>query len=253
MARNDLSNSDSMDELLEHPAPFYERVKAMIKTKIHCGAWPANYRVPSESELVKLFGYSRMTINRALRELTAEGLLVRMQGVGTFVAEIRGQSALLDINNIADEIASRGHRHHARVFRLTEIEADAQQAFSFGMQQGCGLYHSLICHYENGVPVMLEDRLVNMQVVPDYLQQDFTRITPNAYLSSIAPIVEGEHVIEAVNVTRAECVYLEIDEHTPCLLVNRRTWTGRQEKKIVTSVRLVYPGPRYRLEGSMRK
>ncbi len=40
MARNDLSNSDSMDELLEHPAPFYERVKAMIKTKIHCGAWP---------------------------------------------------------------------------------------------------------------------------------------------------------------------------------------------------------------------
>ncbi|MBL1615254.1 UTRA domain-containing protein, partial [Klebsiella pneumoniae] len=152
-----------------------------------------------------------------------------------------------------DEIASRGHRHHARVFRLTEIEADAQQAFSFGMQQGCGLYHSLICHYENGVPVMLEDRLVNMQVVPDYLQQDFTRITPNAYLSSIAPIVEGEHVIEAVNVTRAECVYLEIDEHTPCLQVNRRTWTGRQEKKIVTSVRLVYPGPRYRLEGSMRK
>ncbi|HBU0029669.1 TPA: GntR family transcriptional regulator, partial [Klebsiella pneumoniae] len=124
-----------------------------IKTKIHCGAWPANYRVPSESELVTLFGYSRMTINRALRELTAEGLLVRMQGVGTFVAEIRGQSALLDINNIADEIASRGHRHHARVFRLTEIEADAQQAFSFGMQQGCGLYHSLICHYENGVPV----------------------------------------------------------------------------------------------------
>ena len=121
------------------------------------------------------------------------------------------------------------------------------------MQQGCGLYHSLICHYENGVPVMLEDRLVNMQVVPDYLQQDFTRITPNAYLSSIAPIVEGEHVIEAVNVTRAECVYLEIDEHTPCLLVNRRTWTGRQEKKIVTSVRLVYPGPRYRLEGSIRK
>ncbi|WP_448957748.1 GntR family transcriptional regulator, partial [Klebsiella michiganensis] len=157
MARNDLSNSDSVDEILEHPAPFYERVKVMIKTKIHSGAWPANYRVPSESELVTLFGYSRMTINRALRELTAEGLLVRMQGVGTFVAEIRGQSALLDINNIADEIVSRGHRHHARVFRLTEIEADAQQAFSFGMQQGCGLYHSLICHYENGVPVMLED------------------------------------------------------------------------------------------------
>ncbi|MCT4707206.1 histidine utilization repressor [Enterobacteriaceae bacterium H11S18] len=253
MAQNDLTNPVSKDALQEPPAPFYERVKAMIKTKIHSGAWPVNYRVPSESELVSQFGYSRMTVNRALRELTADGLLVRMQGVGTFVAEIRGQSALLEINNIADEIANRGHRHHARVFSLTEIEADAQQALSFGMQQGCALYHSLICHYENGVPVMLEDRLVNTLVVPDYLQQDFTRITPNAYLSSIAPIVEGEHVIEAVNVSRTECAYLEIEEHTPCLMVNRRTWTGRQDKKIVTSVRLVYPGSRYRLEGSMRK
>jgi len=241
------------DEQPGVPAPFYERVKAMIKTKIHSGTWPVNFRVPSESELVNLFGYSRMTINRALRELTSEGLLVRMQGVGTFVAEIRGQSALLEINNIADEITSRGHRHHSRVFRLTEIAADAQQALSFEMQKGSRLYHSLICHYENGVPVMLEDRLVNSQVVPDYLQQDFTRITPNAYLSSIAPIVEGEHVIEAINVSRTESTYLEIDEITPCLLVNRRTWTGHQEKKIVTSVRLVYPGPRYRLEGSMRK
>lgn len=191
MAQSDLAKPAITEEQLENPAPFYERVKAMIKTKIHSGAWPVNYRVPSESELVSLFGYSRMTVNRALRELTAEGLLVRMQGVGTFVAEIRGQSALLEINNIADEITSRGHRHHARVFRLTEIEADAQQALSFGVQQGSTLYHPLICHYENGVPVMLEDRLVNTQVVPDYLQQDFTRITPNAYLSSIAPISGG--------------------------------------------------------------
>lgn len=242
-----------LDEQSAVPAPFYERVKAMIKTKIHSGAWPVNFRVPSESELVTLFGYSRMTINRALRELTSEGLLVRMQGVGTFVAEIRGQSALLEINNIADEITSRGHRHHSRVLRLAEIAADTQQALNFETQKGSRLYHSLICHYENGVPVMLEDRLVNSQVVPDYLQQDFTRITPNAYLSSIAPIVEGEHVIEAVNVSRTESTYLEIDEVTPCLLVNRRTWTGHREKKIVTSVRLVYPGPRYRLEGSMRK
>ncbi|WP_437889638.1 histidine utilization repressor [Phytobacter sp. V91] len=253
MAQSDVYKAAAGEEHLDQPAPFYERVKSMIKTNVHSGVWPVNFRVPSESELVSQFGYSRMTINRALRELTAEGLLVRMQGVGTFVAEVRGQSALLEINNIADEIASRGHRHHARVLELTQLQADAQQSLAFNLPKGSRLFHSLICHYENGVPVMLEDRMVNALIVPDYLQQDFTRITPNAYLSSIAPIVEGEHIIEAVNIPRNECVYLEIDEHTPCLQVNRRTWTGRQEKKIVTSVRLVYPGPRYRLEGSMRK
>jgi GntR family transcriptional regulator, histidine utilization repressor len=56
-------------------------------SKFSDGNWPPHYRVPSESELVNQLGFSRMTINRALREMTAEGLLVRMQGVGTFVAE----------------------------------------------------------------------------------------------------------------------------------------------------------------------
>ena len=65
-----------------------------------------------EAELVAQFGFSRMTINRALRELTDEGLLVRLQGVGTFVAEPKGQSALFEIRSIADEIAARNHQHH---------------------------------------------------------------------------------------------------------------------------------------------
>lgn len=89
----------------EGPAPLYARVKQMIVQQIENGSWPPHHRVPSESELVSELGFSRMTINRALRELTAEGLLVRMQGVGTFVAEPKTRSALFEVNNIADEIA----------------------------------------------------------------------------------------------------------------------------------------------------
>ncbi len=56
-----------------------------------------------------------MTINRELRELTDEGMLVRLQGVGTFVAEPKGQSALFEVRSIADEIASRRHQHRCEV------------------------------------------------------------------------------------------------------------------------------------------
>lgn len=69
------------------PAPFYEKVKQEISEKIASGIWQPHDRIPSEAELVAQYGFSRMTINRALRELTDEGLLVRLQGVGTFVAE----------------------------------------------------------------------------------------------------------------------------------------------------------------------
>ncbi|WP_409414730.1 GntR family transcriptional regulator, partial [Escherichia coli] len=52
------------------PAPFYEKVKQAISEKIAAGVWRPHDRIPSEAELVAQFGFSRMTINRALRELT---------------------------------------------------------------------------------------------------------------------------------------------------------------------------------------
>ena len=67
--------------------PLYARVKEHIRDNIRSGAWGAGHRVPSENELVESFRISRMTANRALRELTAEGFLSRVPGVGTFVKE----------------------------------------------------------------------------------------------------------------------------------------------------------------------
>lgn len=160
------------------PAPLYAQLKQMIAQQIRTGAWPAHYRVPSESELVQELGYSRMTVNRALRELTAEGLLVRMQGVGTFVAQPKARSALFSVNNIADEITARGHRHHSRVVRLVEEPAGSEQAAALDIREGQPVFHSLIVHFEDDVPIQLEDRYVNVRLAPDYLKQDFTQHTP---------------------------------------------------------------------------
>ena len=62
----------------------YARVKAHLKEGLASGLWPPGALMPSEAELVAAFGVSRMTVNRALRELQAEGLVSRTQGVGTF-------------------------------------------------------------------------------------------------------------------------------------------------------------------------
>ncbi|MBD8576665.1 histidine utilization repressor [Pseudomonas syringae] len=234
----------------ESPAPLYARVKQMIVQQIQRGTWPPHHRVPSESELVTELGFSRMTINRALRELTAEGLLVRMQGVGTFVAEPKTQSALFEVHNIADEIAARGHRHSCQVVLLQEETAGADRAVALDMREGQKVFHSLIVHYENDIAVQIEDRFVNAQVAPDYLDQDFSRQTPYAYLSQVAPLTEGEHVVEAILANAEECRLLQIDTSEPCLLIRRRTWSGRQP---VTAARLIHPGSRHRLEGRFSK
>lgn len=80
MTSSSSDRSPLASQLGEVPAPLYARVKQMIVSQIQSGAWPPHHRVPSESELVSQLGFSRMTINRALRELTSDGLLVRMQG-----------------------------------------------------------------------------------------------------------------------------------------------------------------------------
>src|SRR5882672_5413759 len=89
----------------------YEQVKAFIRQKLRSGEWKPGDRIPSENDLVKVLGISRMTVNRALRELSEQGALVRRGGVGTFVAEPRPHSTLLMIARIGDEIHSRGHRY----------------------------------------------------------------------------------------------------------------------------------------------
>ncbi|CAB3920794.1 histidine utilization repressor [Achromobacter deleyi] len=228
------------------PAPLYAHLKQMIAQQIRSGAWPAHYRVPSESELVQELGYSRMTVNRALRELTAEGLLVRMQGVGTFVAQPKTRSALFAVNNIADEITARGHRHHSRVVRLFEEPAGGEQASALDIREGQPVFHSIIVHFEDDVPIQLEDRYVNVRLAPDYLQQDFTQHTPYEYLTRVAPLTEGEHVVEAIVAKPRECQLLQIDRTEPCLLIRRRTWSG---ERVVTLARLIHPGSRHRLEG----
>lgn len=239
---NDLELSLAQDS----PVPLYLRVKHMISQRIYDGTWPVNKKIPSESELVNLLGCSRMTVNRALRELTTEGLLVRIQGVGSFVAEGQGRTALFQVNNIAEEILARNHKHHAQVLVLEKIQANAEQSVLMQIREGQTLFHSIIVHFENDVPVQIEDRLVDPVIIPDYLDQDFQNITPNAYLMSKAPVTEGEHVVTAILATAQECKWLKINKTEPCMLIRRRTWSNKQ---LVSSARLIYPGSRYFLEG----
>ncbi len=119
------------------PAPFYETVKQDICKKIAGGVWQPHDRIPSEAELVAQYGFSRMTINRALRELTDEGWLVRLQGVGTFVAEPKGQSALFEVRSIAEEIAARRHQHRCEVLTLERVRANAIQASASSSVAAC--------------------------------------------------------------------------------------------------------------------
>ncbi|MBS1182341.1 MAG: hutC [Proteobacteria bacterium] len=234
-----------VNERLGGTPPLYAMVKQMILARIGNGEWPARHRIPSENELVATLGLSRMTINRALRELAADGVLLRIQGLGTFVAEGKSQTSVFEVRNIADEIAERGHQHSAQTVMKDEVKATPELADELGVELGTSVFHSLVIHLENDIPVQLEDRHVNPALAPDYLIQDFSARTPNSYLSAVVPWTSAEHTVEAVVPAPWEAKLLSIGRGNPCLYIHRRTFSG---DKVVTSVRLLLPGGRSRIE-----
>ncbi len=224
--------------------PRYRVIRDHLLEAIESGRLGPGDRVPSENELVGQFSVSRMTARRALQELADAGFLLRTQGLGTFVADSRPMSSMLEVRNIADEIAERGHRHDCRVLALESVAASEDLGHYFELAAGDRLYHSVLLHRENGVPIQHEDRYVNPACAPDYLAQDFTGVTPNVYLSDVAPLAEADHVVEATTAEPAVAAALGIAPTTPCLRVTRRTFSRRT---VVTLARLTYPGTRYRL------
>jgi GntR family histidine utilization transcriptional repressor len=229
------------------PAPqaLYRQAKDFVQDKLRSGEWKPGDLIPSENRLVQELSMSRMTVNRALRELTEEGHLVRVSGVGTFVAESKPQSNLLRITAIADEIIARGHHYSCEVLHMGREAASMAVAAALALPTGTSVFHLLCVHCEEGVPVQLEDRYVNPELVPDFLQQPFgEQLQPAKYLLNVIRPDEMEHIVEASHPSGDESRHMQIDSNEPCLVLMRRTWS---EGKIVTYVRLIHPSSRYRL------
>lgn len=226
--------------------PRYRQVKELIIQRISSGELQPRDRVPSENELVDSTGVSRMTANRALRELNDEGYVDRVAGVGTFVADFKAVSHVLEVRNIADEIARRGHEHSASVLISPETPVDPAVSAALETEQNTALLHVRIVHHENGIPIQLEDRYVLPDFAPEFLKQDFSKVTPSAYLSSVSPLQEAEHVVRAAMPDAQTKQSLEMTDEEPCLVVTRRTWAhGRP----VSFARLYHPGSRFEMSG----
>ena len=237
-------SSDAVGVSLQGALPLYEQVKSYILQLIGEGELAPNARIPSEKDLVEKFGVSRMTVNRALRELTSSGRLFRVQGVGTFVAAQKPKSPLLEVRSIAEEIVLRGGEHSSAVHLLALDTVPAELSMTMELPPNSTIFHSILVHMDRGEPVQLEERFVSPAIAPDYLEQDFSRTTPSQYLFKVAPLTEVEHIVEAVLPDPRTQDLLGIGPHEPCLLLKRRTWS---HGTFVTLSLFTYPGSRHQI------
>jgi len=116
----------------------------------------------------------------------------------------------------------------------------------FELGRAVDVVHLSVLHWADGVPHVLEERVIHLATVPAAAQEDFSTIPPGDWLLQNSLWSQAEHAISAVAATAEQAELLAITEGDPCLLVERRTWNQGEP---VTAVRLLYPGGRHRFVG----
>lgn len=225
----------------------HARITEEMRSRILDGEWPPGHQLAKETELAEAYGVSRMTMNKALTQLTGEGFLIRRKRSGTFVAQPRAQSAVMEIGDIAREVTAQGLHHDWQLTMGALRPPSGAERSLLDLTEPPAAERVLMLeglHLAQGAPFCLETRAIDPKVVPAALDQDFSATAPGLWLLRSMPWSTASHRIRAVNATGSDARKLALPIGTACLEVLRKT---RIEGAWVTHVRLLYPGEAHQL------
>ena len=242
--------------------PAYQRIKNAILDNIHSGKWQAGNAISTEMALAEEFGVSRMTVNRALKELSEERVLERRQGSGTFVAQQQFNHTFVEVRNIAEDLKSANRDYEAKVVSKRAVTAamlDDELRRKFGIDEMATvthtdasdtpvLYEVKIIHVADGQPIQFEERWVDAKKVPHFIDQDFTVVNTSDYLVAKIPLESGSYTIRALAAPNEVADALQIAAQSPTLVLRRQTYSAGQ---VVTFVKMWHAGDRYQFSGEL--
>lgn len=246
-------------------SPAYQRIKSAILTSIHQGIWVVGQAIPTEMALAEQFGVSRMTVNRALKELTDEQVLVRVQGSGTFVAQKQFHHTFIEIRNIAKDITSSGRAYRAEVLQkksldihtlpkniathfYTNLSSETLAKTALSDNDYRVIFMVCIVHFADNEPLQLEERWVLGTLIPSFIDQDFSQINTSEYLINNLPLQGGDYAIKAVMPPKNIAHILKMNTNEPALLLTRKTIS---QNLVATVVNMWHAGNRHRFWGQL--
>lgn len=230
--------------------PLYRSVRDKLLQTIYNGELKIGEQVPSENALALQLGVSRITVRRAYQELESEGVIRRIQGSGTFVANPERKLFTLHFQDIGKEIISKGLRHDCEVLCHEEKIPAKDIRGLLGLAEGERVFHLTLIQNGDGLPISYEDRYIVSKFFPDFMEQDFTRNSILDYYFERAICERSEHRVFAVKAEEPVTKYMKIDEGEPCLFVQRLTWSFGHP---ATLARITLPSSRYTWHSAMDK
>ncbi len=154
--------------------PLYEAMAEALRAQIRSSQLQPGQRIPSESELCALYGVGRNTVRHALADITAQGYLKTIQGVGSFVTEPRVSKTAEYLLGFTQEMQMQGKQVGSRVLEARIISADSFLARRLQIQLGAEVVYLARLRLMDGEPTAIERAHLPHELCPGLLSKDFS-------------------------------------------------------------------------------
>lgn len=212
-------------------SPLYQQIKGLILQSMQSGEWKPGEMIPSEMDLAARYRVSQGTVRKAIDELSAENLVVRRQGKGTFVAthaEQQVQYRFLKLQPDTGDAQSEGPAERS-IIDCKRLRASAEIARALSLRTGDTVLQVRRVLAFGGVPTILEDiwlpgapfKGLTAERLSDYHGPMYALFETEFGVR----MVRADERLRAVNPDPAQAGLLQVDPRTPLLSVERVAYT----------------------------
>jgi GntR family transcriptional regulator len=213
----------------ESAVPLHTQFEAIIRQRIEDEEWAANACIPSETELSKIYGISRMTVRSVLNRLVDAGLLYRSQGKGTFVAESKIVSSPLIRYGIREQLEQMGYKTSTKMLSFERAPVSVKVSKILNIEFKSEIFIVKRLRYVKGQPLSFHISYVPVPLFPRLMEQDLEH-------NQMCDVIEKDYVIqrrfetlEAITADTEEAKFLLVGPNSPLLLLENIVYTYKDQ------------------------
>ena len=213
------------------PIPLYHQLKLALQHDIEQGIYQPDGRLPSEPELIRQYGVSRITVRQALDALEGEGLIVRRHGKGTYVAEKRIEQELVRLTDFVEDMQLAGQKPLSRIVATIRETARPSLANMLNIASGTEVVRIDRVRLADERPIAFDTTWLPLRFGELLTGADLSKETIYHILETRyhIPVVSGTFHITATTATAQKAALLEVTPGAALLVIQRISYTTNGE------------------------
>lgn len=148
------------------PKPLYAQLEEILRSSILSAEWEPDHAIPSELELSRTYGVSRMTARAVVTQLVNDGLLRRVQGKGTFVVGQKISTKSLAYMGIREQLERMGYQTATKLLTFKQIEAGQSLAATLDIMLGDPVHFIERVRFIDGCPISVHRSYIPKALTP---------------------------------------------------------------------------------------